>query len=98
MDNAITACMKGDIEQPEISVMVCKRHHFLSLEIANPVSAVYHATEYGTGLKNIRHTVEKYEGTMEIEESKNYFKLTALLCLKPFTKEEPPFAKSHLRK
>ena len=98
MDNAITACMKGDIEQPEISVMVCKRHHFLILEIANPVSAVYQATEYGTGLKNIRHTVEKYEGTMEIEESKNYFKLTALLCLKPFTKEEPPFAKSRLRK
>ncbi len=98
MDNAITACMKGDIEKPEISVMLRKRHHFLILEIANPVRAAYKAVEYGTGLKNIRNTVEKYEGTMEIEESKNYFKLTVLLCLKPFTKGEPPFAKSCLRK
>ena len=92
MDNAITACMKGDIEQPEISVMIRKRHHFLILEIVNPVNVAYQTAEYGTGLKNIKHTVEKYEGTMEIEEGKNYFKLTALLCLKPFTKEELPFA------
>lgn len=93
MDNAITACMKEGIKRPEITVMIRKRHHFLILEIVNPVSADYQKAEYGTGLKNIRHTVEKYEGTMEIEESKNYFKLTALLCLKPFTKEEQPFAK-----
>ncbi len=37
--------------------------------------------EYGTGLDNIRHTVEKYEGTMEIENSGGKFRLTALLCL-----------------
>lgn len=98
MDNAITACMKGDIEQPEISVVICKRHHFLILEIANSVSVADQAAEYGTGLKNIRHTVEKYEGTMEIEKSKNYFKLIALLCLKPFRKKEMPFAKSCLHK
>ena len=96
MDNAITACMKGDIEQPEISVMIRKRHQFLILEIANPVCTAYQTAESGTGLKNIRHTVEKYEGTMEIEESKFYFKLTALLCLKPFTKDKLPSTKNCL--
>ena len=96
MDNAITACMKGGIEQPEISVMIRKRHQFLILEIANPVCTAYQTAESGTGLKNIRHTVEKYEGTMEIEESKSYFKLTALLCLKPFTKDKLPSTKNCL--
>lgn len=43
---------------------------------------------YGTGLKNIEHTVEKYEGTMEIESGKDRFLLTMLLCMKPFTKGE----------
>ena len=38
MDNAITACMEGDIEHPEISIIIRKRHHFLILEIANPIS------------------------------------------------------------
>lgn len=42
--------------------------------------------EHGTGLKNIKHIVEKYEGTMEIETSEKYFTLTILLCLPPFTK------------
>ena len=52
---------------------------------------------YGTGLENIKHIVEKYEGTMEIEESKSYFKLTALLCLKPFTENELPLTKNSLK-
>lgn len=44
--------------------------------------------EYGTGLKNIKYIVKKYEGTMEIETSETYFRLTILLCLLPFTKAE----------
>ena len=96
MDNAITACMEGDIEHPEISIIIRKRHHFLILEIANPTGAACQTVEYGTGLKNIRHIVEKYEGTMEIEGSGNSFRLTALLCLKPFAKVEQPFTNSGL--
>ena len=34
---------------------------------------------YGTGLENIKHIVEKYEGTMEIETSERYFKADKLL-------------------
>ena len=76
--------------------MIRKRHHFLILEIANPTGAACQTVEYGTGLKNIRHIVEKYEGTMEIEGSGNSFRLTALLCLKPFAKVEQPFTNSGL--
>lgn len=86
IDNAIAACIKERINQPEISVVIRKRHHFIIIEITNPVNVEYQMAEYGTGLKNIKYTVEKYEGTMEIECGKNYFKLTALLCLKPITK------------
>lgn len=96
MDNAITACITESIKQPEISVVICRRRQFLLLEVANTISAVCRTVEYGTGLKNIRHTVEKYEGTMEIENGVNCFKLTALLCLKPFAKEEPPFTNHRL--
>lgn len=103
VDNAIQACLKGAQEQPEISIRVRTRYHFLVLEIENtlPYRAEpagdrlgrYMQQEgrkpvYGTGLKNIEHTVEKYEGTMEIESGKDRFLLTMLLCMKPFTKGE----------
>lgn len=96
IDNAVTACIKERIEQPEISVVIRRRRHFVIIEIANPVNEECQIVEYGTGLKNIQYTVKKYEGAMEIECDKNYFKLTALLCLKPITKEEQPFTKSCL--
>ncbi len=96
IDNAIAACTKERIKQPEIYVVIHKRHHFIIIEITNPISEAYQTAEYGTGLKNIKYTVEKYEGTMEIEYGKNYFKLTALLCLKPITQEEQPFTKCGL--
>ncbi len=96
MDNAIQACVKQRIEQPEISVMLGKRHQFLIIKITNTIIAAHQMVKYGTGLKNIKHTVEKYEGTMEIEEDRNCFKLTVLLCLKPFTKEEAPLTRTCL--
>ncbi|MCI8950673.1 MAG: GHKL domain-containing protein [Lachnospiraceae bacterium] len=96
MDNAIQACIKQRAEHPQIWVMLCKRHQFLIFEITNTVAAAFQTVEYGTGLKNIRHTVEKYEGTMEIEEDKHCFKLTILLCLKPLTNGEAPFTETIL--
>lgn len=94
VDNAIQACMDGAQEQPEISITVRARYHFLVLGIENtlPLLTVKEPAQggpvYGTGLKNMKHTVEKYEGTMEIEIGKGRFKLTMLLCMKPFTKGE----------
>lgn len=86
LDNAIQACMKEN-RQPEISLIVRKRYHFLVIEIEN-TNLKHGKPEYGTGLKNIEHTVEKYEGTMEIESGGGTFRLTVLLCMKPFAKGE----------
>lgn len=88
MDNAIQACVKEPEEQPEISVIVRKKHRFLIAEVSNTASCGNAALEYGTGLKNIKAIAEKYEGTMEIETSETHFRLTVLLCLLPFTKAE----------
>ena len=81
LDNAVHACAEVTGRQPEISVTVRRRHHFLLMEVVNTMIPAQGRMEYGTGLDNIRHTVEKYEGTMEIENSGGKFRLTALLCL-----------------
>ena len=88
IDNAIQACMKETNERPEILLIVRKKHRFLIVEVTNTIACGNIALEYGTGLKNIKYIVEKYEGTMEIETSTKHFRLTILLCLLPFTKEE----------
>ncbi|NBK90453.1 ATP-binding protein [bacterium 1XD21-13] len=94
MDNAIWACIREKIEQPEISVSVHRRHDFLIFEVKNPLPDTYQGFQYGTGLKNIKHTVEKYEGTMEITVDRNTFLLAILLCIKPSAHKEPPSAKA----
>lgn len=88
LDNAVHACRKVAGRQPEISVMVRRRHHFLIIEVVNTMVQAQGRLEYGTGLNNIRRTAEKYEGTMEIENDGETFRLTVLLCLAPFTKIE----------
>ena len=81
IDNAIQACIKEENDQSEISIIIRKKHNFLIIEVANTMVSENHILEYGTGLKNVKNIVEKYEGTMEIETSENYFRLTILLCL-----------------
>ena len=88
VDNAIQACVKEADERPEISLIVRKKHRFLIMEVTNTITCGNTVLEYGTGLNNIKYIVEKYEGMMEIETSEKYFRLTVLLCLLPFTKEE----------
>lgn len=88
LDNAVHACRRVTEKQPEISVTVRRRHRFLIIEVINTTVQVQGRPEYGTGLNNIRQTVEKYDGTMEIADSGGEFRLTALLCLAPFTKGE----------
>ena len=65
-----------------------RRHHFLIAEVTNTMLPENYTFEYGTGLENIKHIVEKYEGTMEIETSENCFRLSILLCLLPFANME----------
>ena len=85
IDNAIQACIKEKNIQPEILITVRKKHLFLIVEVTNTMISENYTFEYGTGLKNIKHIVEKYEGTMEIETSADCFRLSILLCLLPFT-------------
>lgn len=86
IDNAVQACVKGVNGQPVISIFLRKRHNFLIIEVTNTMHLEHETLKYGTGLKNIQHMVEKYEGTMEIEMGGGSFRLTILLCLQPFTK------------
>ena len=85
IDNAIQACIKEKNIQHEIMITVRKKHRFLIVEVTNTMISENYTFEYGTGLKNIKHIVEKYEGTMEIETSADCFRLSILLCLLPFT-------------
>lgn len=86
MDNAIQACVGEDNAEPEISIALRQRHDFLIMEVVNTAAHGNDTVEYGTGLNNIKHVVEKYEGVMDIETGKNHFRLSVLLCLLPFTK------------
>lgn len=82
LDNAIHACLQDGSTEPDISITVKPRHHFLLLEVTNTIFSAA-AISYGTGLTNIHHTVDKYQGTMEIEQAGGRFRLSVLLCLTP---------------
>lgn len=88
IDNAVQACMKEADIRPEISIILRQRHKFLIFEAVNTCTMRPCTLKYGTGLKNIARTVEKYEGTMEIETNDQCFRLTILLCMLPSAKEE----------
>lgn len=96
LDNAIQACMSQPAGRPEISIMVRRRYDFLIMEIENTFLTGQGEWEAGTGLRNMKYAVERYEGTMEIEAGSGRFRLTILLCLKPFTKSVRPFTKTFL--
>lgn len=88
IDNAVQACMKETDIRPEISIILRQRHKFLIFEAVNTCTIGPSTLKYGTGLKNMARTVEKYEGTMEIETNDQCFRLTILLCMLPSAKEE----------
>lgn len=81
MDNAIKASLDVDMGHRTITLAARPRHTFLLIEISNKVK---HADPliYGTGLKNIELTAEKYAGTIHIEQSQGCFSLSILLCYK----------------
>lgn len=80
LDNAIKACLHERQTAPDITIAVQPRHQFLLLEVTNSISLA-EPVSYGTGLTNIRRTVDKYQGSMELEQADGRFRLSALLCL-----------------
>lgn len=79
LDNAVSACMEKPPEERMLSVSAKVKSRFLIVEAVNATSAVQ-AVPFGTGLKNIQSTAEKYNGTMETELLNGTFRISVLLC------------------
>lgn len=101
MDNAIQACMKTAEGKPKIAIAAGMRRDFLLISVTNtwcplgqPGMCGFDENkqnplcekDYGIGLKNIKRTIKKYGGIMETERNYRQFKLSMMLCLKPFAK------------
>ena len=84
-DNAIEACKRDHVKEPLIYFKMQYVDGMLFIEIKNSIGykpevgksllssrkndAVYH----GLGLKNVRHIIEKYSGTMNVDIEDNCF-------------------------
>ncbi|MDF9825310.1 sensor histidine kinase YesM [Breznakia sp. PF5-3] len=92
MDNAIEAC--SIIPYPEkrlIKINIKYRNHFLSAKIENTfyekpklkdgvfITSKEDAELHGRGLQNIKHSIEKYDGVLEIDYDDTLFSLMLLL-------------------
>ena len=95
LDNAIENVVL--IEDPEkrlIHVTVSSQRSFVMISISNyyegkleidkgrlPLTTKKDRINHGYGLKSIRYTVEKYQGSMSVEVSENWFELKILIPL-----------------
>jgi len=79
LDNAITACIEMTRGERLLSISAKVRSQFLVVEAVNSTSATKPIT-IGTGLLNIQHIAEKYQGTMETELRNGRFRISVLLC------------------
>ncbi len=79
LDNAIKACLQLEPARREIQLTARVRHQFLVLELSNPI-LVAEPIIWGTGLKNTKQIVEKYQGSMELAASEGTFRISLLLC------------------
>ena len=83
MDNAIEACAALPEGQRSIHMKLKTHNDILFYEIENPCAPAYakrpRGKEHGYGLQNVRRCVEKYNGTMEIQQEAEHFRLSAHL-------------------
>lgn len=92
LDNAITAVM--DLKEPEkrvISVKIINQNSLLMIQIQNyyegklnfegglPVTTKKNKRDHGFGMKSIRYTAEKYNGTITVNGNGNIFMLQVLI-------------------
>lgn len=78
LDNAIRECSDRKGQDRVISVSSKTHGRFLVIECAS--SWTPHPVKEGTGLINIKNIAEKYQGTVEIAEEKERFRISVLLC------------------
>lgn len=92
LDNAITAIMKiPEKEKRVISVKIVSQGQILMVQIQNyyegelhfeeglPVTTKKNKREHGYGMKSIRYTAEKYNGTITAEAENHIFMLQILI-------------------
>lgn len=90
LDNAIQACLQENPGNRKIAIDIKVRHQFLLIEVTNSSHSLA-LPKLGTGLNNIKHTAEKYQGTLQVGTSNGFFRLSVLLCWNQ--KVIPPFTK-----
>ena len=92
LDNAIAAVL--DLKEPEkrvISVKIINQNSLLMIQIQNyyenklhfegglPVTTKKNKRDHGYGMKSIRYTAEKYNGTITVNGEGNIFMLQILI-------------------
>lgn len=96
MDNAIECELRiPDKSKRMIHLYLTTQKQFLTLRVENycpepidflrglPVSRKRDSTNHGFGLKSIRHTAEKYGGTMTVTADNEWFVLKVLIPITP---------------
>lgn len=84
-DNAMDACKKVLPQNRYIRLELAYIHHALFIGMSNSMSSldktvpINDCEEHGFGLKNIHTVVQKYNGTMDMEEADNTFTLKLVL-------------------
>lgn len=91
LDNAITATAQVLTETKEINLTIILEKNMLSIYLVNPYSGnilkagddyltdKVDQANHGYGLKSIQKAVDKYQGTMDIDEQNHQFSLTITL-------------------
>ena len=85
IDNAIEALDNMNIEDRKLSISLKQNEHYLFYEIANTYDAAAGKTERngdsprGYGLANVRSSVDKYGGTMNVKDDSNEFTVTIMI-------------------
>ncbi len=92
-DNALEACEKQDGEK-NIHILSVVKNKLWTLKISNPIdekiinpktflkTSKHDKVNHGLGLENIARTIQKYNGTMNIDTENNTFTVTITLNLK----------------
>lgn len=92
LDNAIDACKKTTSKVPRIKVYMKYTNGNLYINISNPhiekisrdkegkiITTKEDKKRHGLGLESIQNAIEQYNGSLEIEENDDLFKLSILI-------------------
>lgn len=93
LDNAIEACSRLKKEERIIKIRVFKFKDFLTINIYNKYDgsliwdksnlvSTKDGKHMGLGIKNVQSAIVRYDGTLKIQSSDNYFDVKILLSLK----------------